>query len=567
MDAASLLRHERRAARTVNVFFRQLAQLGAARLIVMFGVAAGVAAALVMISSGVGTRSQSLLFANLSLAESAQVAERLEQAGLTYEMRAGGTAIFVDSERVLDARLMLAADGLPGSGSVGYEIFDSQDALGATQFVQNVNRIRALEGELARTIARVEGVASARVHLAIPERRLFDREASEPTASVFLELRGGALGARNARAVRNLVASAVPGLKSGRVTILDAEGRLLHDGAAEGEDVMMSAAMEERKVAYEERLRRRLLDLVESVVGLGNARIQVNAEMDFNRITERQEIFDPAGQVVRSTRTEENTADERDREDDGQVGAAQNVPDLAEAPADGSARTSESASRGAVEVINYEISKRTRNEIREVGAVTRLSVAVAVNFTAEQSEEGAALSQPRTAQEMEQIAALVRSAIGFDAARGDTVEVVNVAFAAPALGPAGTAAPPPMSFTTNDVMRALELLVLAVVAVMVILLVARPLLKAAGGGGTVVMQPQELAAAGPAAIGAASDVPAAPGGPVELMSPDDMDGEEMIEVANISGALKASSVTKVSKVVQQHQDKSVALLRNWLHEG
>ncbi len=544
----------------MNAFLQQLAQLGAARLIVMFGIAAGVAAALMMVALRIGDGDKALLFSGLDLADVADVASRLDQANIGYELGAGGATIFVDADQVLGARMLLAADGLPGSGSVGYEIFDSQDALGSTQFVQNINRLRALEGELARTIAHLDGVGAARVHLAIPERRLFDRDASEPTASVFLDLRGDGFSARNARAVRNLVASAVPGLKGARVTILDGEGRLLHDGGGDDPEDAMALAMEDRRVAYEERLKARILDLVESVVGRGNARVQATAEMDFNRVTETEELYDPAGQVVRSTRLEEASSDERDADPAGETTADENVPALAD-DAGAAGPTSQAASNTTVEVINYEISKRTRNQIREVGAVTRLSVAVAVNtLDAPDEAEGDVVATPRSAEELAQIAALVRSAIGFDETRGDTVEVVSVAFADRAQAPAGTLSPAPMAFTSRDIVNALELAVLAVVAVMLILLVARPLLQAArppDSGGAV--------RAGPEALEAASDAPSAQ--PMALVAPDEAEEEETIDFAQIDGGVKASAIKKVARAVQDHQEKSLAIMRGWLTES
>ncbi len=544
----------------MNAFLQQLAQLGAARLIVMFGIAAGVAGALMMVSLRIGDGDKALLFSGLDLADVAAVADRLDQANIAYELGSGGAAIFVDADQVLGARMLLAADGLPGSGSVGYEIFDSQDALGSTQFVQNINRLRALEGELARTIANLDGVAAARVHLAIPERRLFDRDASEPTASIFLDVRGDGFTARNARAVRNLVASAVPGLKSARVTILDGEGRLLHDGGSDDPEDAMAMAMEDRRVAYEERLKARILDLVESVVGRGNARVQATAEMDFNRVTETEELYDPAGQVVRSTRLEEASSDERDTEPPGETTADENVPALAD---DGGAPeiASQAASNTTVEVINYEISKRTRNQIREVGAVTRLSVAVAVNtIDAPGETEGDVIATPRTAEEIAQIAALVRSAIGFDAERGDTVEVVSVAFADRVAVPTGTLSPTPLAFTSRDIVHALELVVLAVVAIMLILLVARPLLKAASPPPSA-----SVALAGPAALDAASDAPSAQ--PMALVAPDDAEEDETIDFAQIDGGVKAAAIKKVARAVQDHQEKSLAIMRGWLTES
>src|SRR5690606_39188103 len=190
--------------------------------------------------------------------EAGEITQRLEAADIPYELRGDGTSIFVARSRVLEARMMLSAEGLPSQGSIGYEIFDEPDALGQTQFQQNINRLRALEGELARTIASLDGIASARVHLVLPERQLFARETEQPSASIVLQLRRDELTPSQVRAIRNLVASATPGLTTGRVTIVDESGRLL--AAASSEDGAVAEGVDARQVAVEERIRRTVTD-------------------------------------------------------------------------------------------------------------------------------------------------------------------------------------------------------------------------------------------------------------------------------------------------------------------
>ncbi len=179
----------------------------------------------------------------------------------------------VPRSKVLGARMMLSADGLPTRGSVGYEIFDKSDALGATQFMQNLNRLRALEGELARSIASLDGVASARVHLVLPERQLFEKEQQQPTASIVLKLNRDSLGSGEVKAIRNLVASATPGLSPSKVTILDEGGNLLAAATADGE-AGIDEANDSQQTAAEERIRRTVQNIVEGIVGPGAARVQ-----------------------------------------------------------------------------------------------------------------------------------------------------------------------------------------------------------------------------------------------------------------------------------------------------
>ena len=203
--------------------------------------------------------------------------------------------------------MKLAEGGLPKGGGVGYEIFDKSDALGATSFVQNINHLRALEGELSRTIRAIDRVQQARVHLVLPERPLFSREKAEPSASIVLKVRG-TLEAQQVRAIRHLVASAVNGLKPQRVSVVDETGRLLADGSA---DDAGGATADERKLAYERRLREQVESIVTSVVGPGHARVQLTAEFDFNRITQTSDKFDPESRVVRSSQTREEVDGQR----------------------------------------------------------------------------------------------------------------------------------------------------------------------------------------------------------------------------------------------------------------
>ena len=218
------------------------------------------------------------LFTDLSVEDSASIIKDLERQAITYQRKNDGTIIMVPKDKVARLRMKLAKSGLPKGGGVGYEIFDKSDALGATTFVQNINHLRALEGELARTIRSIERVQAARVHLVLPERRLFSREKVEASASIVLKVRG-ALEPQQVRAVRHLVATAVNGLRPERVSVIDENGKLLADEAAP-DNSLSGVSSDERKLAYENRLRSEVEAIVSSVVGPGHARIQINADFD-----------------------------------------------------------------------------------------------------------------------------------------------------------------------------------------------------------------------------------------------------------------------------------------------
>src|SRR4051812_4222102 len=253
----------------------------------------------------VTTPQMTTLFTDLSVEDSSGIIKDLERQGIQFELRNEGTIIMVPKDKVTRLRMKLAEGGLPKGGGVGYEIFDKSDALGTTSFVQNINHLRALEGELARTIRAIDRVQSARVHLVLPERPLFSREAPEPSASIVVRVRG-TLESQQVRAIRHVVASAVNGLKPQRVSIVDESGRLLADGAAG--DLAEAAGGDERRAAYEKRLRDQIENIVSSVVGSGRTKVQLSADFDYNKITQTSDKFDPEGRVLRSSQSREESS-------------------------------------------------------------------------------------------------------------------------------------------------------------------------------------------------------------------------------------------------------------------
>ncbi len=544
---------------TVNAFTDALMKLGPMRLFAALGITAVVAAALFALMFRVGGEEKALLFADVEMAEAGEITAKLETANIPFELKGDGTTIFVPRSKVLSARLMLSEDGLPSRGSVGYEIFDRQDALGATQFQQNINRLRALEGELARTIASIRGVEKARVHLVLPERQLFAQDRQNPTASIVLKIAGGQLSAGQVRAIRNLVASAVPGLAVNHVTIADDSGRLLaaaedaEDGAAAAE------AMDERRAGLEERLRKEVQDIVESVVGAGAARVQVSADVDFNRTTQTSQTFDPEGRVVRETNSTEDST-KGGGSGGGGASATRNLPDgAASDTADGG-----DSSEHTEEQVKYEISNTTKTEINEGGRVKRLSVAVAVDGVTTPGADGQPSAwKARDAQELERITALVKSAVGFDEARGDKVEVVNLKFAQ--LPAAGTevAKASMFSFGKDDIMRGAEIIAALIASMAVIFFVLRPLVAGMIGGGGARTGGTPLLGGGGSGVTAALGPPVAgalpaPAGAAQL--------DPALDIARINGQVSTSSVKRVAEVIEQHPDESAQILRTWLSE-
>lgn len=542
--------------------------LGQTRIIaaiLILAVLGGVTASMMLRS---GSAQKALLYSGLDLSEASEIAGRLDQANISYEMRGDGSSIFVDRGQVLDARIMLSSEGLPTRGSVGYEVFDQQDALGATTFVQNVNRLRALEGELSRTITSLDNVKSARVHLVLPERRLFERESKEPSASIVVDVVGQSLNGAQIRAIRNLAAGAVPGLQAEHVTLLDGQGRLLAAGSSGENGAIGGLTADERRAMIEEDLRKKVLAQLEPVVGFGAARVQISADVDFNRVTRSSELFDPDGRVVRSTQTVEETNAETIRGRFGATTVEENLPDADEAA--GTDEPTENAQSSRLEeTINYEISRTTQTEIIEGGVVRRLSVAVAIDHLFEPGvadEEGnvaPATFTPRPAEDMAQLTALVRSAIGYDAERGDVLEVVNIRFAQPPLEQGTAASAPLVDFTKNDIIRSVEVIALLLGGLAAIFFVLRPLVAG------LLSPPKPQLEVDPARAALEALAPEQR----EILERAELEArasnselENSIDVANVTGQVKASSMKKIADVIEKHPDESVSILRNWLNE-
>jgi len=559
--SAALYASARNAA--VNGLLQVLRSLGTGRLIAVAAVGLLSIGFFAFVMERVGGTDMALLYSDLSLEEGSQIVAKLDGQGIEYEVRGDGSQIFVPREDVLRMRMAMAQEGLPTGGSVGYEIFDQSDGFGTSNFVNNVNKVRALEGELARTIRSMATVSAARVHLVLPQRELFSRDKLEPSASIFLKTRGGApLSASQVLSIQHVVAAAVPGLKAGQISVVDDRGNLLargDTGEETGPDLTMANAnqMEAGKEAY---FANQIEHMLERTVGPGRADVTVNLEMNFDRVTVNEEIYDPDGQVVRSAQVVTESQSSRDKQpEDTPVTVASELPQPEE-EATANAQ-SISAKDRTEETTNYEITKTLRTEVQEAGEVERISVAVLVDGTYTTNPDGTRIYQERSPEEIEQITALVRSAIGFDADRGDVVSVVNMRFAEPDLSPAADEEASLVTLRNDDYMRIAEILVLAVLGVLVLLLVLRPLVQR-------LFDPEAAAAAKPdqAQIGHAGAGQAQLTGPEDDAAPRPQTSESMIDIDQVEGRVRASSLKKIGDLVDNHPDETVSIIRNWMYQ-
>ena len=534
-----------------------LRNLGPMRLAVMGAVLFGMLGFFIFLATRLATPSMELLYGNLDSGDSSQIIGQLQSMNIPFEQR--GSDILVPSDKALKLRLSLANQGLPSSGSIGYEIFDNKDTLGTTNFVQNVNLVRALEGELARTIRTLGPVRSVRVHLVLPRRELFSRQRQQPSASITLKIAGGGgLTKDQIAAIQHLTASAVPGLVPNRVSIINTQGKLLARGFEDDPATELAAKAMERRRNFEMRMARTIEGLLEKVVGFGKVQAEVRAEMDFDRISTTDEKFDPDGQVVRSTQSVEETTQSRDAEGTAAVTVGTNLPDPS-APAGES--TSSTATQSRIEeTVNFEISKKIINHVRESGIVRRLSVAVLIDGVRGIDENDEPTYQPRSEAEMELLATLVRGAIGFNADRGDTVEVINMEYAEAV--EEEVALELFFGLDKNDLLRMAEVLVLSIVAILVILLVVRPLVSRAFESIPSAAAAGERLLADQAAAAAAALT--APGVPEAMVEEEQF--EELIDIDRVEGRVKASSVKKVGEIVEKHPEEALSIIRSWMYQ-
>lgn len=536
----------------VNNFLQTLKNLSPGRLIALAGVALFLISFFGYLFSRIGNSDFAVLYSDLDLENAKQIVSQLETENVKYKLLDNGTTILVPTDDV--NRLCInTADIAAASGgsSVGYEIFDNSDALGSTNFVQNINLVRALEGELARTIRSVDNIKSARVHLVLPKREMFSREEQQPSASVVIKTKDGKkLGLASIQSIQKLVSAAVPKLDVKNIAIVDSAGNLLTQNF-ENPEALSAANNEVMRMEQERKIAQKVQSLLENSLGEGSVRAQVNLVMNFDKVVTNEEIYDPDSQVVRSQTsvTEEGVNNSREVP----VSVAQNIPNADVVNNNSGSYSNNSRTE---EVMNYEISKVIRNKIKNSGDIERMSVAVLVDGVYEKDADGNMVYKPRTQEEMNKITALVKSAVGFDAERGDKVEVENMRFVNVMPDEVEPVERLFFGFTKTELMRMSEGLGVAIVAVLVILLVIRPLINNAF---ETVPSSSDAKLIGDS--GRDDNM---------LLSSflnDDMNFDDMVNMDKVDGRIKASSVRKINDFIDKNPDAAVNVIRSWLYQS
>lgn len=564
----------------MKAFLEGLRALGTARLATMAAVALGMLAMLAVLTlHGGAAPHMALLYGDLDMREAGQIADALDKAHIQHELGGQDDRIMVPADQVAAARLLLAKSSLPSGGSIGYEIFDRGNGLTATQFEQTINQTRALEGELTRSIRLINGVRGARVHLVLPRREPFASEQQAAQASVLLTMTGSSrLDPEGVQAVMNLVSAAVPGLKPQNIGVIDSHGNVLARAGQATGTLGAARSVDELRQATELRLAHSVEEMLEPTVGTEHVRAEAAVTMDVGQIHEIQETYNPDQQVLRSQQT--TSGKSRNTEAEPNTSIQNNLPN-----SNASQSHAGSQEDKQEEVSNYEIGKTVRTVVQDQPRIARISLAVMVDGTMIRGVDGRSAWSPRSQGELDQIATLAKSAIGFDSKRGDTVSVVSMPFATPSSDSAQTAPSGLLGglhLTRDDVMRLGQNGLLGTLVLLALVFVVRPMalrlttLPATStdsrnmGDPAVSELEDDLSLDGVRRAALSGPLPSGSG--VALLGPPGharsvQADESMISIANIDGRLRASSIRQIVDLVGKHPEESLSILRGWLgHE-
>ncbi len=544
----------------MNALLAGFRSLGPVRLAALGAVAVGMLALFSLLALSRGGGPMALLYSGVSLSEAARMTGELDTRHIRYRLGADGHAIYVAADEVPRVRILLAAKGLPSSGSVGYGIFDHLNSLTTSQFIETIDETRALEGELERTIAAIDGVRAVRVNLVLPHRAPFAQNEQPARASILLTMQGAAtLDREGVQAILNLVAAAVPGLKPDNIAIVDNRGELLARAGAPVSSIGVAQSAEAVQEAAAMRLSHAVETMLDRTLGPGETRAEATVAMNFDRIHQTTEQYDPNGQVARSEQSISTSSSST--KSPAAVTVQNNLPGAAAAagPKTGTVQ------KRREHTTNYEISRTVRTLTHNQPDIKRISIAVLVDWKKVVGPKGKAVWRPRSPAELAAITALVKSAIGFDAKRGDQVEVATMRFA----GNGQTVAPRRAAWlgihlSRADVMQLVQTLLIGVIAVLALLLVLRPMVFRLSSIGAAPADGNALASPAMPALPASG----APAGQVAQSSPVRLlEDERMIDLANVEGQLRVSSVRRVTDLAQKHPEETLSIVRGWMAKG
>jgi len=533
---------------------RSLSELSMVRqlgvmIILASSIALGAMVVLWSMSSG-----YTALYTSLSNQDSADVMTALEQNGLRYRVDGSSGIIMVPADQLRQVRMQLANEGLPRSTNRGFEILDEDQGLGTSNFVEQARYNRALEQELVQTIKQIQGVRDVRVHLSIPKQNSFIRDSRQPSASVMLDIIGlQAPGDTQLSGILHLVASSVAGMEIDRVSIVDQRGNLLSNRS----DLELANSAEAIRYTrnIEDNYNERILNLLTPIVGIGNVKAQVAASIDFTTVDTTEEIYNPETLAIRSEQLEEESADLSSNGATVEPGTLSNSPPAEEEGEDNQLASGSRQSRTST-VRNYEVDRSVSRTVRVPGEIEQLSVAVLVDLgsgqTAAEAEDGtvAAASPELVQARLDRLTQLVRDAVGFNEARGDTVSVINETFY--------TDQPLPVAeipiWQQAWVVTALKQAGAGLVVLLLIFGVLRPALKSVVAGGS------DSRRLPPTVDGSAPDE----FGDDQVHLSGSAAGQQLASPAGTPGITFDDNLVRAQNLVSQEPARAARMIQNWL---
>jgi flagellar M-ring protein FliF len=555
-----------------------LQRFGAGRLLTMAGIGLCLMAFFGYIMVRANQPEMTLLFGQLEGAEGGRIIERLKSMSVPFEVKGDGTQIYAPVGDVARLRMELAQDGMPAGGGVGYEIFDKQDILGTTNALLGINQIRALEGELGKSIRTIQGIQAARIHLVVPKRELFSENKQLPSASVMIRMKGSAvLSATQVQSIRYLVASAVPGLVLDQVSIVDDRGNLLARGkdSNEAKDslTMQQAAQRE----YEQRISKSIESLLDRTLGLNKTRAEVSVVMDFDQLSSTSVQFDPEGQVVKTQTTTEEGVNSHENTGASDSVSIQNSLPVGQDAQSASGNQNRNQTSNTEENVNYDNSNTTKTFVKEQGAIKRLSIAVMVDGNYKKKDDGTQEYQSRSEEELNKLKELVKTATGYKEDRGDIISLVNLKFSE--LPQDALPDEQEKPFFGLNLNKLIELGVTALVVLIGLLTVVKPLvlslMKSISAKPSTVLTEKMLASivANDQRTGQTLDPqndeqentgPPPPEPPRKMMKAPTLE-QSLINIDQIEGMVQQSSIKKIAELVDRHPEEAVSIIRTWMY--
>ncbi len=541
-----------------------LGKLGARKLIALGLVGAALMGAILYTSVYLSRPSYETLYVGLSRDDVNRMGLALGEAGIAFDVKSDGSSILVPVGKAEQARMYLAEKGLPTSNNAGYELFDNMGSLGLTSFMQEITHVRALEGEIARTIQAIRGVKAARVHIVMAEKGSFRRGDQKPSASVVIRAEGG-FAAESAQSIRQLVAAAVPSLDASSVTVLDTNGRLLASaGEAANGAALLTASLEQQVAGnVDESIRKALAPYL----GVGHFQSSVQATLDTDRRQTNETQFDPESRVERSVRVVRESGDSRNARNDNATGVEQNIPQEEIQSRNGESSSEKTDRRE--ELTNYEMNTKTVSTVSDGYTVKRLSIAVVID-QARLLETAGTTPPPAdfVDQQILKIRDLVATAAGLNADRGDVINVTAVNF----LSPAGADMEPVSTPWSEQLMRQSgsyvnALAILAAVALLIWFGV-RPLLRDqnAKPSGTEVALREPGDVAVPNFVGDTQQAIAGEGAKAVIGGPEAYADQMKTSLSDLRQRMRMPAKLRLEQMIEMDEERVAAVLKQWIHE-